>query len=213
MEKSDNKEVEVKEEEVNQIISHILQMHQKKEGEPEKKEAPELTDEFAKTLGDFKSAEDFKNKVRKNLKREKEMAKTRENREKITEELIKQTKLEIPETAVQGELQSVRRRLEHDLKHQNMTMDEYMKKMGMTEEEFFKEQGKYIKRQLKTKIILEKIAEEEGVKPDEKIVELQTQMLKQRYPDIEEGNLKSYVRMMLKNEKVLKTLESGDKKQ
>lgn len=213
-ENSSKEKVEVKDEEVNQIIGQILRMHaeneKKEEGEEKESKTPELTDEFVKTLGDFKSADDFKNKVRENLKHEKEMAKIREAREKIAEELVKQTNLEIPEDVIENELHSVRHRLEHDLEHQSLAMDEYMKKMNMTEEEFFKEQREHIERQLKTKIILERIAEEEDVVPDEKMVELQAQMLEKRYADIDSENLKNYVRMMLKNEKVLKLLEGGE---
>ncbi len=221
MKEAEKGEVEVSEEELNQIINQILQMYtQAKEKEDKKEkpgnppasgetETPKLTDEFVKTLGKFENIEDFKNKVRENLKQEKEMARTRENRENIADRLIKETELEIPEAAVEGELQSIRQRLEEDLKNKDMTMDEYMEKMGTTEEEFIKEQRNHIEKQLKTKIILEKIAEEEGIEPDEKQVELQAQMLKQRYPHTEDATLKNYVRMMLKNESVLKLLEDN----
>jgi FKBP-type peptidyl-prolyl cis-trans isomerase (trigger factor) len=220
MEEADNEELEVSDEEASQIINQILQMRteaQKKEegekgkdGEKETK-VPELTDEYVKTLGKFENVEDFKNKVKENLKQEKEMGRKRENREKIADGLVKETDMKIPEVALENELLSVKQRLQEDLKNKGMTMDEYMEKAGTTEEEFLKEQRNHIERQLKTKIILEKIAEEERIKPDEKQVELQAQMLASRYPNTDQDTLKNYVRMMIKNEKVLELLEGGDK--
>jgi len=173
-------------------------------------EAPKLTDEFVRALGKFENVEDFRNKIRENLKQEKEMAKIRESREKIAKKLIEKTNLEIPEITIESELQLTKNKLEQDLEQQKLSMEEYMKKVGTTEEKFFKEQRNYIEQQLKSKIILEKIAEKENIEPDENQVEAQALMLKQRYPKTEEAVLKDYVRMMMKNEKVFEILEGGD---
>ncbi len=232
-ERKDKEDIEISPEEVQQVINQILKMHTRakkkeddesqivdKDGKPIKSEEkpgeketekPELTDEFVKSIGKFENVEDFKEKIKDNLINEKQTAEIRKNREKIADKLVKETNLEIPEIAIEGELQSVRQKLQQDLKNQDMTMEEYMEKIDSTKEEFFKDQKEHIEKQLKTKIILEKIADEENIKPEEEKVEVQAQMLKQRYPNTEEEPLKDYVRMMMKNEEVLKILEGSDK--
>jgi len=231
---TNDEKIEVAEEEEKQVMNQILKMYTQaknkeegnksgivdKDGKPLKSEeqkekpgkveteTPKLTDEFVRTLGKFENVEDFRNKIRENLKQEKEMAKIRESREKIAKKLIEKTNLEIPEITIESELQLIKNKLEQDLEQQKLSMEEYMKKAGTTEEKFFEEQGNYIEQQLKSKIILEKIAEKENIEPDENQVETQTLMLKQRYPKTEEAVLKDYVRMMMKNEKVFEILET-----
>ncbi len=234
-ERKDKEDIDVSPEEVQQVINQILKMHTraKKEKEDEEKskivdkdgkpikseekpgeketEKPELTDEFVKSIGKFENVEDFKEKIKDNLINEKQTAEIRKNREKIADKLVKETDLEIPEIAIEGELQSVKQKLQQDLKNQDMTMEEYMEKIDSTEDEFLKDQKEHIEKQLKTKIILEKIADKENIEPEKEKVETQAQMLKQKYPNTEEESLKDYVRMMMKNEEVLKILEGSDK--
>ena len=234
---TNDEKIEITEEEEKQVTNQILKMYTQakkkdegnnksgivdKDGKPLKSEeqkekpgkveteTPKLTDEFVRALGKFENVEDFRNKIRENLKQEKEMAKIRESREKIAKKLIEKTNLEIPEITIESELQLTRNKLEHDLEQQKISIEEYMKKVGTTEEKFFKEQHSYIEQQLKSKIILEKIAEKENIEPDENQVETQTLMLKQRYPKTEEAVLKDYVRMMMKNEKVFEILENSN---
>jgi trigger factor len=219
-----DKKINVSEDEINDVINQILKMHTKvkqdsneeskivnKDGNPIKSETeqPELNDEFVKSIGKFENVEDFKSKIKENLETEKKMAEIRKTREEIADELVKATELKIPEIALEGEIQGLKHRLQHDLEHQNMTMDEYFKKINSTEEDFFKEQKNHIEKQLKTKIILEKIADEENIKPAKEKIELQAQMLKQRYPNTDEDSLKAYVKMILKNEEVLQILEGS----
>ncbi|MBL8233105.1 MAG: trigger factor, partial [Bryobacterales bacterium] len=66
----------------------------------QKKELPELNDEFAKDLGDFQSFEELKSTVRANMLREKEVAAQRVAKEAIIDRLVTEHDFPVPETYV-----------------------------------------------------------------------------------------------------------------
>lgn len=66
----------------------------------QKKELPELNDEFAKDLGDFQTMEELRNTVRANILRERELAAQRAAKEAIIDRLIEIHDFPVPETYV-----------------------------------------------------------------------------------------------------------------
>ena len=91
-------------------------------------------------------------------------------------------------------------------------MDEYLKRTGFeSEDKRLEEQRNFIDHQLKTKILLDEIAEKENIKPEEKDVEAQVAILKQRRPDASIEDITTYVQTMLTNEAILQFLEIGEK--
>ena len=64
------------------------------------RELPELTDEFVKTLGKFESVADLNKNVREGMTKEKIEKQKDRNRLKIIEEIIKDSKIELPEIMV-----------------------------------------------------------------------------------------------------------------
>ncbi|MCS7026471.1 MAG: trigger factor [Bryobacteraceae bacterium] len=66
----------------------------------QKKELPELNDEFAKDLGDFQNLEELKNTVRANLLREKETVAQRAAKQAIMDRLVEMHDFPVPETYI-----------------------------------------------------------------------------------------------------------------
>jgi len=107
--KAETKEMSATDKEVDDTIADIrksramkvhMAEHDHKEGEehthPEP-ELPEFNDEFVKGLGPFENVEDFKKKLKVNIKLEKENAEKEKTRLKIVEDVINQSTLEVPE--------------------------------------------------------------------------------------------------------------------
>nr|MBP7007095.1 hypothetical protein [Candidatus Paceibacterota bacterium] len=89
---------------------HMGEPHEHKEGEehehaePKEEELVTLDDEFVKALGPFENVEDFKVKLRENIKLEKENLAREKNRLKIIEEIIEGSTIDVPELLVDAEL-------------------------------------------------------------------------------------------------------------
>lgn len=205
--KKEEEEQEVTEEEINNLIEEVIKM--KSQGQEKK---PKLTDEFVQSIGSFKDVGDFKEKVKENIKSEKKMSAQKKKRGEFAKKTIEATDLEIPEITITGELQAIMSKVQEDLAKKKMTIEDYLKQIGKDEKQFVQEYKDYISRQLKTKLILEKIAKEENIEVSDEEVAIQAQMLKSRYPEInpEEEGAKEYVRSMITNERVLQKLEGKE---
>lgn len=205
----------VSDEEVNGTIEQLRKFRgartQEGDGKKEEKESlPELTDEFVKSLGNFKDVADFKEKIAENLRLEKELEMKRKTREEIAEKLIKETKCAIPDTFIEDEARAVRESREEEVKGIGISMEEYLKNVGKTEEQILKDERAYVERQIKTKLIFGKIAEEEKIKLSRNEVEQEVNFLSRRHPDASPERLTRYVESMLLNEKVLELLEGKE---
>ena len=69
-----------------------------------KKIQPELTDEFAKELGEYEGIEDFKQKLKDHLANDKKRKLEGETRDKIVEALIAKYQFPVPESLVQAQV-------------------------------------------------------------------------------------------------------------
>ena len=89
----------------------------------EKNELPELNDEFVKTLGDFKNVEDFKNKLRENMKIEKARMAKDKKRNTIADGIIEKSKIEMPQLLVDGELDRMIAQFKADIEQSGLTYE------------------------------------------------------------------------------------------
>jgi len=189
---------------VNQIRTMRASQTQQEDGKPE---LPELTDDFVQSLGNFKTVEDFKRELRKNLAAEKKNVERRKLRERLAHQLVEKADCPLSPLTIQSELGLAKQRFEQDLGKQNLKKDEYFEKVGQTEEDFWKKQEEYITEHFKAKLILKKIAEEESLSADPEGVKAEVSRLKQNFPDQNDASILDYVTEALTNDAVLRFLE------
>ncbi|MCX6788891.1 MAG: trigger factor [bacterium] len=202
--KDTKKQAEATDEEVEEIIKQLLTMRQGEDGK-----LPELTDDFVKTIGKFENVVDFKEKLKTNIKAEKEMESARMRYEELAKKLADESKIKLPSLLVEDEMYAAHGRLHRELEKRKMSEEDYFKLIKKTEEEYMKERKEAIERQFKTKFILKAIATKEGIKADEKEVEKEVEHAATHYTDTNPEAFRSYIEEMLTNEKTLKFLEEA----
>src|SRR5512143_2134344 len=79
--------------------------------EIKEKRVPELSDEFAKSLGDYAGLEDLKARIRKELTESRERANRTATASDVLKEIAKLVNLELPESVVEHETLSVMKRM------------------------------------------------------------------------------------------------------
>lgn len=128
------------------------------------KKLPELDDEFARGLGDFKSLTELKDKIEKEIISTKEKASRNEMAEEIIIKISDKLSVELPETLVEQESLAVTQRLLSSRAKQNLSKEEL---------DQLKTEGKRKAEQnLKNHLILQKIAEKEKLEvKDEELQE------------------------------------------
>ena len=171
-------------------------------------EYPAFDDAFAKTFGDFKSAEAFKEKIRSNMKIEKETEQKDKLRLLIVEELVKQTQGEIPEILIDSETDKIMYRLEADITNAGLKMEDYLKQINKTDADLRKEWRADAEKRAKLQMIIHTISEKENLKPTEEEIVKDVTQITTMYKDADPVRARSYVEQMLENEKVFKFLET-----
>ena len=172
------------------------------------KSLPEMTDAFAKELGEFADLDEVRAKIREGMEAERKQAAERESKDKLVTELIKRNDLEMPEALVERQIDLRLERGLRALAAQGMKSED-MKKMDMNR--LRAGQRDQAVQELKAAMLLEKIADQEKIEVgDEEInreVEALAEQSKQPVESIrarltQEGVL-DRIRNRIRNEKTL----------
>ena len=181
-------------------------LHAATEETPES-EWPEWNDDFAKTFGDFKNADELKEKIKSNIKIEKETEQKDKIRLAIVEELVKQTEGEIPEILIQSETDKMLYRLEADITNVGFKFEDYLKQINKTEADLRNEWRADAEKRAKLQMIIHTISEKENLKATEEEIEADVVKITEMYKDADPARARAYVEQMLENEKVFAFLE------
>lgn len=182
----------------------------KKVDEEQNAPLPELTDEYVKTLGQpgqFETVEDFKTKLREHIELEKQRDNATAHRAKITDGIIEQTDLTLPQVIIDSELAQMWAQMTDDIERNNLKMDDYLAHIKKTKEELHKEWQPAAEKRAKLQLVLNEIAKVRELTPDKDEVETQAKQLMEQFKDADATRVKLYVASMLLNEMVMKELE------
>jgi len=136
---------------------------------------PELTDSFAQTLGEYKSVEDLRSSVQKNLQ-ENELREYDNNFfTALVDQVIGMSEVKYPPQILEEEIERVLHSLEHDLEDRKMDLPTYLKTLGKEKDVFIQEDITPVaQHRLERSLIMDGVAKAENVRLDSK--ELQTEV-------------------------------------
>jgi len=120
---------------------------------------PPLDDEFAKDLGDYSSFEELKTKLRGEIEKEKELALERQLKDQMLDQLLAANPFEVPGSLVEEQTKT----LVSDMKLRLAAQGLELKNLGLTEEKLQEDYKAMAEKQVRTFLILEKIAGQEGI--------------------------------------------------
>jgi len=203
--------VEVTEKEVEATIKQIQKMNSNTEdpqGSPSEEET-ELTDDFVKKLGDFKDVNDFKTKLKANIKQEKLNKAQEAKRVRIMDSILKETQIELPEIIIKEETERLFAQTKADLTRMGLKFDKYLEHLKKTEDELRKELRPDAEKRVQIQFVLDKITKAEKITANkEELKKNVTQILKQ-HPEAREDSVRPYMAMVLSNQEVFKLLEKA----
>ncbi|HEY4494719.1 MAG TPA: trigger factor, partial [Candidatus Paceibacterota bacterium] len=112
-------------------VSHAKHDHEKMTKEEHEKivdaSLPEFTEEFVKSLGDFKDIPDFKEKIKVMLLEEKKEKQKEKKRISISDKLIENTVVEMPDILIEAETGRIEAQFNDDLTRMGVKMEDYIK--------------------------------------------------------------------------------------
>jgi trigger factor len=124
------------------------------------KNLPELTDDFAKELGEFTSLDQVRKQIRDNMEAEKRHDAEREAKDKLVADLVKQNDFEVPEALVDSQIDLRLERGLRALAAQGMKMED-LKKMDLAR--LRAGQREQAIHDVKSSLLLERVAELEKI--------------------------------------------------
>lgn len=230
--KKEKKEVTVTDEEVNKTIDWVRESRVPRPdsgsgrdpgrvsdlgttGEGENHKVPELTDDFAKGLGNFSSVDALKAGIKDGLGKEKAEKENQRIRSMMAEEIAKGISAEISEVLVTAELEKMFAELKSGIQSMGLKWEDYLAHIKKTPEELEKEWRPEAEKRVKAALALRAIASQEKITvSEEEITERANQFLRQygspeeAEKEIDAEELKEYIRGVIRNEKVFEFLES-----
>ena len=175
-------------------------------------ELPELTDEYVATLGQpdqFKTVADFKAKIKEHLALEKVTEVKAGHRAKITDKIIEETKVELPQILIDSEIEQMFGQMNEDLERAHLKMDDYLGHIKKTKDELKAEWTPAAEKRAKLQLVLNEIAKKDNVTPDKAQLDAQVDQLLAQYKDADETRVRVYVESVMTNEAVMQMLEKA----
>lgn len=155
-------------------------------------ELPPIDDDLAKSLGQFNNLEALKKDIEKWLTEEANKKEQERQKEKAIEELIKITKVDIPNELIDQEVSAMVQDMTHQLSHQKMTLEDYLKKQGITEDEMREQWREMARKRVIAGLSLDAFKKSENIITTEEEIIKEIDHLKQLYPDQKEQIEKKY---------------------
>ncbi|NUM25788.1 MAG: trigger factor [Candidatus Buchananbacteria bacterium] len=177
---------------------------------------PEINDEFAATLGNFKTVADLKDQIKNNLTLEEEHKESRRLEEEILDKIIEQSKFEdIPDVLIDSETKKMVDELEHNLSHQGIKFDEYLTHLNKTKADLLLDFVPQAIKRVKSALIIRSVADKEHVKATDEDIQNEIMKTLEAYggnPDVEKQlssqAYRDYLKNIIASQKVVEHLKS-----
>jgi len=177
---------------------------------------PELNDDFARKIGNFKDLVDLRKSIAEGIKMEKERILKEKRERDFLERVINQLEVELPEILWQKQKERILADLEIHLKKMNLTLKNYLEIIKQDQESFDKEIENQAKNFILRSLVVSQIAKEQGISAQREEVEDYVQKILSRfqYPLNEEKRreemekLYAYAKEVIISQKVFAFLEN-----
>lgn len=147
--------------------------------EIKEKKLPELNDEFAQKLGQFKTVDELKADIQKYLDEQRERTNKQNSENEVFKAVIDSAKVDIPQSMVDREANSLREEYRQRLATQGIDWDALVKAQG--EDELLKNLADDALVRIKNSLVIDKIAKEENLKLEQKDLEQKFSQLGMAY--------------------------------
>ena len=151
---------------------------------------------------------DFTEKLKENIKLEKENQLKEKTRLKIIEKIIDDLKVEMPEILIEVELNKILYRMESDITNMGLKFEDYLKHLNKTIEDLRKEFRGDAEKKAKLSLVLNKIAQTEKIVADKEQLAKEVAMILEHYKDADPERAQMHAENVLVNEKVFQFLEN-----
>lgn len=213
-------QAEVTEKDVEEALVAIRRAHAKAksevpvaaDAEVKEEDLPALTDEFAKSLGNFLGVTDLTEKLRANMVEERHTQARDKRRGKIIDALLEKIEMDVPELFVASEQEKILGQMRDDVARFGLTFEGYLEQVGKTEEQLREEFKDQAVKRAKLQMVLNKVAADEKIEAEKADVDEEMKHALEHFPEAKQDLLRIHIETVLRNEKVLQMAEQLETK-
>lgn len=173
---------------------------------------PELSDEFAKTVGSFENLEALKQALTNDLKASKGNQITQEAVDQVLEKTANQVKdLQVPDVLIEREIEETIKDFQKRITDQNITMEEYLAQTKQTMDGLHSQLKPGVEKKIKEYLVLQEIKKQEEIQIGEEELNAEIDKITQNYPDLAKvdlGNLLEYTKERMENQRTIERIDS-----
>lgn len=153
----------------------------------QEKQMPELDDEFAKDVSEFDTLEELKKDIAGKQEETKKQKAEAEEKSSVIEKVVENIEVDIPEVMIEDQVTEMIREFEFQLQYQGLNLETYLQYMNKELSAFKEEMKEDAEKKVKTKLMLEAVADQEKIEvSDEDIEEYIQKYAKEFGTEIEE---------------------------
>ena len=129
----------------------------------QKRELPELNDDFASEVSEFETLEEYKNDIKAKLEKNAENQTKAETEEAVISKVVENVEVDIPEAMIDARVDMLIRDYAQRLAYQGMNLDMYLKYSGVTMDQLKMQFKGQAAKQVKGSLVLEAIVNAENI--------------------------------------------------
>ena len=149
--------------------------------EIQKKELPEVNDEFASEVSDFDTLEEYRNDLKEKLLKEKQTAAATENENRVVDKVVENATMEIPDQMIDEQVAGMVNDYARRLESQGISFKQYSEITGMTADKIAEQMRPNAIKRIQTRLVLEAVVKAENIQASDEAVEAQFDKMAETY--------------------------------
>ena len=145
------------------------------------KQIPELDDDFVSDVSEFDTVDEFREDIRNTLQDRKNAAARSKKEDEAVKALVEDSKMEIPQAMIDTEAESLVQNADNRFRSQGLSLSQYMQYTGTTADRFRDDMKEQAKLNIESRLVLEAVAEAEGVTVSDEDIEKEIQTMAENY--------------------------------
>ncbi|MDD5015232.1 MAG: trigger factor [Atribacterota bacterium] len=138
--------------------------------EIKEKELPELNEDFLKTVGNYKTIDEFNKGIKDKLEKQMGMVNNNNYEHELLEKITEICEVKVPKVLIEREIEYMMKTLEDDLKSKDLSLQDYYKSIKTDEEKVKKEYEIVAEKRIKQELVLDEISQVEKIEVSDKEV-------------------------------------------
>ena len=137
----------------------------------QERQMPELDDEFVSDISEYDTVDEYKKSVRERLEKEKKDAERAKREDQVLKAVIEDADMELPEPMIESQQLQILEDFATRLSYQGMGLEQYLQMTGSTEEKMMEQVRPQALDRIKSRLVLEAVADAEGLTASDEEVE------------------------------------------